>query len=636
MAYLTPEELYENYTEAERDSKTWKQNYPEYERLMDNGLLDGLDETLPEVNDGSLAASLFKAPKRVIPTVLAGRAKALDDADEWLTELANIYWEKKILPNATAQGTPRRKWKDAVRKSMGYGGVPIYTFFGSSGSYTGSNFIVLNPHDVILEQGKRSDLDSDIIYYNVYYTKLQLRNIIEEAEAENKAAKAEGRDSYNKWDVAVLKSIVKSNMEEDYDQENVPRELDDRSVKKSGFKFCIAFQRGVDAPFYMYHPATKKTARSWENPDPTGDIPIHYLYCYQDFVNPYGIGLARLAGGTQNVLDYMRQADVLATQLGIRPPIRVGGDISQTNMSSLVYAQDALWEVGNAQISREELGNNIYSQLPNRIGMYKISLDQMLPTGNTSIGANAGDEDYSKTPAGVKARMADMSVDDEDFKENFNECYEKVAKSMINIHFANMQGTELLDLTDVERQRLAEAGMDFPLDDNGNPTGQLEVIWDNARANFDFEMDADADKTKDEEKQLEGSLRVYELVTADPMAEQQMMQSGWKLNMGELLADIIGRLTDNDKIITELAPEEQMAMQQNAMGGAMGMEQPGALPPEQAPPANPEDEQAMVNIQAVMQEYGVDDTTAAQMLEAERQGIPIEQIQEAIGRMKNA
>ena len=58
------------------------------------------------------------------------------------------------------------------------------------------------------------------------------------------------------------------------------------------------------------------------NPDPTGDLPITMQYCYENLESPYGIGRIELAGPTQNVLDYMTQAHVLATQIGLQPPKR--------------------------------------------------------------------------------------------------------------------------------------------------------------------------------------------------------------------------------------------------------------------------------------------------------------------------
>lgn len=647
LAYITDEhELYKLYTNSKEESKQWREDYHEFERLADNGLLDNLDETLPETNDGTLSASLYKLPKRIISSSIKGRAIATDRDDAWLTELANIRWEKKIIPGANSQATFYRKWKDAVRKSAIYGSVPLITLFVERGNYTGADFIVAQPQDVTLEAGKVSDYDSDVVFWDIYYTKSQVEDLIEQAQDEKEETKKEMAkytrakkkaedageeyddeqpEPYNKWNIPELKKIVENPTEDERLTYDDHRERENKSVKQRGIKFCVVFQRGVNAPFYMYHKDSKKVVREWSNPDPTGDIPVHFLYCYQDFINPYGVGIVKLAGGTQNVLDYMRQADVLATQLAFRPPIAVSGDVESADLDTIVYEQDAIWEVGNAQVQRQEISNQVYSQLPTRTSMYKTSLNQLIPVGDTSIQAGSGDPQYSKTPAGVKFQQQSLSIDDEDFKDNVDMTYAAVAKSMINTDFANMQGTDLMKLTDEERDILFKGGMQFPLDENGQPaTNELEITWDEVRANFDFEIDPDDDKAKDDEKRLEGLMKVLELKSTDPTLEQSLMMAGKKLNVGELMGSIIALTTDNDKILEDLTPEEMQdtqdqMMQEQAMGA-------GPQDVQQDQPQVPDD------VQTIMQAFGVSEGTAQAMLEAEQQGFSQQEILNAVQR----
>lgn len=641
MAFLTDDkELYDLQDQGKTEAQIWRQSYPEFERLADNDLLEDGDESLPEVNDGSLSASLFKLPKRIVSSALTGRATATDSDDAWVTELANIVWEKKIIPNANSQAPFHRKWKDAVRKAAIYGSVPLITLFVERGRYTGADFVVAQPQDVTLEPGKVSDYDSDVLFWDVYFSRSQVKDMIKRAKAESKEARDNPNDeSFNKWSVEVLNKAYNSKEEASRD---VNDEHSNKKVQQKGIKFCIAVQRGVDAPFKMFW--RKETAREWSNPDPSGDVNIHYLYCYQDFVNPYGTGIVKLAGGTQNVLDYMRKADVLATQIGLRPPVSIAGDLTNADLDSIgVYAQDAQWITGEAVVRREEISNQVYSQLPARVSMYKTSLNQLIPTGDTSIGgSDSGDPQYSKTPAGVAFQKANLSIDDDDFKDNLYMTYEAVAKSMINTHFANMQGSDLLKLTDEERDRLIQAGLEFPVDEKGNPTNELEVIWDEARATFDFEINAEQDKTTDEAQQLEGLMKVMDLIR-DP-ATQQMLSTGqplmlgsMKLDPGELISEIINLTTDNDKIITQVTPEEeeeqlmnaQMAEQQMMQQPIEGevVEQPQEQLPEQLPEPSYLDE--------VMAQFNVDEGTAMAMLAAEEQGYHPEEILEALKRNRS-
>jgi len=643
------DELYSLYTESVKESKLWRKDYHEYERLADNDLIEDLDESLPEVNDGSLAASLFKLPKRIVNSKLKGRVRATNRDDAWLTELANMQWENEILPNANSQAPFHRKWKDAVRKAAIYGSVPLITLFVKKGNYTGSDFIVAQPQDVTLEAGKVSDYDSDVIWWDIYLSDIQMEKLIDQAKEETAEQTKTNESGYNKWDVEELESIYASKQKDDRDAQSDHRQKGDKAVVRGGYHFCITFQRGVDSEFIMYSKKTKKAVRRWTNPDPTGDIPVHFLYCYQDFINPYGIGIVKLAGGTQNVLDYFRQADVLATQLGFRPPVSIGGDVDSADLDSIIYAQDQQWIIGNATVRREEISNQIYGQLPNRISMYKVSLNQLIPVGDTSIAAGSGDADYSKTPAGVKFQQASLSIDDEDFKDNLDMTYEAVVKSMINTHFANMQGTDLMKLSDEERDILTQSGVEFPVNEEGNATNELEIVWDKARGQFDFEIDATQDKTTDDAKRLEGLLKVAEFRATDPMFDQKLSMSGMKINDGEMYKEIIALTTDNDKILEEITPEDQEAQEaeqaaQMGIDPATGqpieppMEQGQEMPQEvmEDPNAMTEEEmQAGATIQAVMEQYDIDENTAAAMLEAEKQGHEPQAILDHLNRVRN-
>lgn len=667
MATIDKSDIYELYEDSVKEKHIWQEDYEEFERLANNDIIDDLDENLPEVNDGTLSASLYKLPKRLFSSKLKGRAKATNRDDGWLTELANIRWENNIIPNANMQAPFSRKWKDAIRKSAIYGSVPLITMFVEHGDTEGADFYVGQPQDWTLEAGKVSDYDCQVIFGDLFFTRTQLKDMIEEAKSDNT-----DKDAYKKWDVDQLQKIYDAKMTEDRDPRDVPVEKEGKAVTKGGYHFTVAYQRGVEAPFCIYHYSNKKTpVCEWSNPDPSGDLPVHYLYCYQDFINPYGTGIVKLAGGTQNVLDYMRQADVLATQLGLEPPVRVGGAGADTaDIDSMTYDRKAIWMTGTAEVDQMPVTNNVYSELPNRISMYKISLNQLIPTGDTSIASGAGDQDYSKTPAGVEFQKQNLSIDDEDYKDNIYQTYEAKAKSMINYEFANMQGTDLMKLSDEERDILmkSELGEAWPEDEEGNPSNELEVIWDNARANFDFSVDPDQDKAKDDEKRLEGLMKVAELRASDPNLDAYLQESGKKLDVGELFAEIISLTSDNEKIIQDISGEDE---QVDEMGNPIQQPMPGQesdplmeqklqqndekhqldmqgkqmklagqeAPSEQMQDAGPEmvneqveidPEEMQANLEAVMDEYQIGQEAAAQLLDMEAQGVDVEELKAAL------
>lgn len=632
MAFFEPTDLKDLYSQAKSEAYEWRKNYTEYERLADNGLADDIDESLPELNDGTLAAALFKLPKRIVNSELKGRFKALDADEAWITELANIYWENKIVPKANYKAPWGRKWKDAVRKAAIYGSQPIISLLVEDGNGgVKPDIDVPYAQDVRLEPGKVSDQDSDIIFWDVYYTRKQVKDLIEQAKREKKEQPTDG---YNKWDVEALQAIYDSKQQgEDRDANEEHEDKKDRSVTKGGIKFCIAFQRGIKAPFYMYHSGSDKAVREWENPDPTGDMPVKFLYCYQDFNNPYGIGIVKLAGGTQNVLDELRRLHVLATQIGIRPPLKIEGNEDEVDFDSLIYAQEQPWITGNAKVTEVNMANGVYQQLQATVSMYKTSLMDVLPMGDTSIsGTDSGNPNYSKTPAGVKMQASNLSIDDEDFKDNLYMTYEAVAQNLINITFANMQGSDLMRLSDDEMKILASGGLEIPMDELGQPmTNELEILWDEARATFSFEMDADDNKMAEEAEKIDSMVKALELRAADPNFDMAMQTSGYQFNLGEAYFTLMKLITKNDKIVQEISAEEkQMAEQEQMMQAeaeqmqAMGAE--GEQPQEQGV----SDEEAQANLEAVMAEYGVDQQTAAEALMMEEEGADPEQVKQAI------
>jgi len=575
VAFLNDKDLYKAYEEATKEADIWRRDYTEYERLADNGLLTDLDESLPEVNDGSLAAALFKLPKRIVSTKLRGRAKALDSEDDWKTELATMQWEREIVPHANTQAPFHRKWKDVVRKAAIYGGQPVVTLFVENGSYNGADFVAPFAPDIKLEAGKVSDYDSDVIFWDVYYSKSQVQDMIDDATEDAKddpktknPVKAETDkngeddkpgtvdDGYNKWNIGKLQELVDSDEEESRSGNEESEQRLEKGVKKSGIHFYIAFQRGVDAPFKMVHRGSKTTVREWSNPDPTGDMPVHYMYCYQDFINPYGIGICKLAGGTQNVLDYMRQADVLATQLGMRPPKLIEGDDTNVDYDSLTYTEDADWIAGQAKITRMEMADGVYRELPNRIQMYKASLNQLIPMGDTSVAQGAGDPQQSKTPAGVKMQQQTLSIDDEDFKDNFYITYAAVARSMINTHFANMQGSDTIHLDSDERDLLQKNGIDFPVNQDGTPSNKLSVEWDKARGTFDFIVDPSSDMFTDDQQQIDVLNTVLGQINLQTM--WMMGQDGYKFNAGEAYHNLfkLMNLENFSKIMVKMTSQE--------------------------------------------------------------------------------
>lgn len=639
MIYLKKEELQESYIEAEKKALDWYKPFDEYERIANNKLSKKLGKNMPRVNDGSLAASLLETPMLVLPSMQPGKFISQGQKKPWLNEIANIIWRDKIVPNASTQATFFDKEQMALYRALKYGAQPRYNFFVSSERYTGSDWSLPYIRNVKLEPGKFSVDDCDYVFLDIYYTKHQLKNIIEQQKDEIKRAKAEGRKPDTTWNVDALKRLADMGMtSKEMEEQNINER--EKQISASGIKVTACFQRGVGAPFYLFskHLPDKECLREWKNPDPTGDLPITMQYCYETLESPIGIGRVELAGPTQNVLDYMTQAHVLATQIGLQPPKKLSGAIDQTNLNSLTFTPDAIWQTGTANVDIVQTATSVYSQFPANFGLYKAQLQNLQGRTDGSISSESGDPGFSKTQAGVKMQESRTNAQDNYLRSKADTAAAKMAEKMMNVHMANMSGADILDIAKEDLERLTKAGY---FDDNpGTPEPsitELPVIYEELQDTFKFEFDPRPEADEDDKNRW---VELINIATSNPNLIPAMQASGYEFNLGEAFKKVIAASGADgwDKVLVELNPEDMAAQQMPGEMPQEGMEQPTEQMqdpqepievPEQ-PPATPEQDPEV--LQAIMAEYGVDEGGAMAVIEAERQGFSPEEIADFLNR----
>lgn len=639
MIYLSKDELQESYTEAEKKALDWYKPFDEYERIANNKLSKKLGKNMPRVNDGSLAASLLETPMLVLPSMQPGKFISQGQKKPWLNEIANIIWRDKIVPNASTQATFFDKEQMALYRALKYGAQFRYNFFVSSERYTGSDWSLPYIRNVKLEPGKFSVDDCDYVFLDIYYTKHQLKNIIEQQKDEIKRAKAEGRKPDTTWNVDALKRLADMGMtSKEMEEQNINER--EKQVSASGIKVTACFQRGVGAPFYLFskHLPDKECLREWKNPDPTGDLPLTAQYCYETLESPIGIGRVELAGPTQNVLDYMTQAHVLATQIGLQPPKKLSGAIDQTNLNSLTFTPDAIWQTGTADIDIVQTATSVYSQFPANFGLYKAQLQNLQGRTDGSVSSESGDPGFSKTQAGVKMQESRTNAQDNYLRNKADTAAAKMAEKMMNVHMANMSGADILDIAEEDLERLTKAGY---FDDNPETPEpsitELPVIYEELQDTFKFEFDPRPEADEDDKNRW---VELINIATSNPNLIPAMQASGYEFNLGEAFKKVIAASGADgwDKVLVELNPEDMAAQQMPGEMPQEGMEQPTEqmqdpqepieVPeqPEQAP------EQDQEVLQAIMAEYGVDEGGAMAVIEAERQGFSPEEIADFLNR----
>lgn len=574
--YLPRDEYAWTYYESQKQARLFFLPFNEFERLADNDVREDLPPNMPKVNDGSLSDLLDKTTERVLGQMFTGTVKILESIDPetgkptmpqpWLRELANFVWTKKIIPRANTQSTFFRKMQIAFRRALIYGSCPTYSFYTSNGNYHGADFTVPYIRDVYLEVGKSSDLDSDYIMMDTYYTRLQLARVIAQAN------RLEEIGVKSPWNIPELQRIYNSHVESQKDYLAKNKAERNRPVRSNQIKFTTIFQRGVEAPFDTFWTGGSGSSleqalivRSKINEDPTGDIPIHFLYAYDDLVNPYGTGQIKKSGGTQNVLDYLTQLHVLATQLGLQPPVLIEGDTDSTDTKSMIYAPSQFWFTGGAKVDLMETSNSIYKEFPQSYGLYKSNLVNAQGQAPVDVSGESGNPIASKTPTAQKQRANTLSEFDNHHRTQVFNTFGRVARSMLNIHFANMQGEDLERLETADAAKLTRAGL-IPADPQ-NPdmpsTNEITIVWDNLRGKFDLEIDPDSVIYRDNQEQITQLSTILDLIQQNPYLIQYIQSTGYKLNVGEVYRQIFTKLglQDVEKILEPLSEQDKAQAQ---------------------------------------------------------------------------
>jgi len=599
--YLTKEELNDSYYEASKTAKDWHKPFNEYERIAGNKLSKTLGKNMPRVNDGSLAASLLETPMQVYPVMQTGKFSVVDRDEQWLSEIANIIWRRRIVPKANTQASFFDKEQISIYRALRYGAQPRYNFFVSNETYTGSDWSLPYIRNVKLEPGKFSVDDCDYVFLDVFYTKLQLRKIIDQIEEDTKQAKINKTTPDTSWNVEALKQLVDAALtSKELDEQNQNER--EKAINASGIKITACFQRGIGAPFYMFskHLPDGECVREWVNPDPTGDLPITMQYCYENLESPYGIGRIELAGPTQNVLDYMTQAHVLATQIGLQPPKKISGPTDQTNFDSLQFAPDALWQTGQANIDVVQTTSNVYTQFPGNFGLYKAQLQNLQGRTDGSVSAQSGDPNFSKTSAGVKMQESRTNAQDNYLRNKADTAGAKMAEKMMNIHMAMMSGADLLEIAGDDLERLTKAGYFDDNEETPEPSSQdIPILYEELRGKFKFEFDPRPEADQDEKNRW---LELIDIATSNPNVLPAIEQSGYRFNLGEAFKKVLGASGADqwEKVLDEISPEE-------------------IVPPQDQAQLNDE-------LSATMQQYGIGEDVATAVLAARQQGYSEEEI----------
>lgn len=553
--YIQEADLYTTFEDAKKFSLPFFLPFDEFERIARNQPHPGIDKNLPKVTDGTLAAIIQELPKRIIQQVPSGSIIA---NDRWLEIVAEYILQHEIIPNSNQVAALIQKCWALVSKSLTYGSQPAYVQFINRGDYFGTDFTLPYVRDVLLEPGKLSDRDSNVIFLRSWWTKNQIEAIIKKEDmlVKNSQERKDAEAYVSGWDLGVLADLKDKSAQKDAMQ-MTPAEKS--KLTNAGFiEIVHCFQRGIGGQFFSFSPKLKEVVRRKVNPDPRGYIPIHFMYANVDLSNPYGRGSVEISGGMQNLLDSEVQSYQYMRALLMNPPLEVRGEVSST---TLKYQPNAIWRMGanpNNSVTPAKLETASLQQFPQNYGLIKSQIMALNSAQDNTISATAGNT-HSKTPQGVKDNQMQLGVSDNYMRRQFESVFEEIINTEINLYFAERHGTQELTLDITTADKLKELEEKDPITGEVKqqlvgPNNVIRIDYDTETPKLEFKADPTSSTIADNQEQITDLQELLTATTASPYIPYLMQAEGKELHLGEVYVQLFERygIKDIDKIITDI------------------------------------------------------------------------------------
>ena len=517
----------------------------EFERIARNLPLQTIDKKYPRVTDGTTSSIVKKTPRRILQQIPTGTV--ISDTNDWLSIVASFIYLNRILPNANEMYALIQKCWLMISRTLTYGAAHSQTPFMKRGDYFGTDLSIPYIKNVYYEPGKLSNNDSNCLFVDAWYQPADIDAIIKKEKSLAKKAKKRNEPYEPTWDIAALQDIKKNIQAKTTEEESKYSKNNSSSDQDSGIKLTHAFQIGVDAEFYTFHLQSEQIVRTKKNKDPRGKMPVQTMYFEVDGINPLGTGLVEQLAPLQNLMDAEMQMYQWSRALMLDPPAIKRGTWTK---SKAKYEPGILVDLGNDPIATWEpvkLDTTAINNFPDNYGLMKSQLLNMAASPDTSISSSIGNPGFSKTPAGVNVQQANISVDDNYIRKQFESWFEEWSETAINLYFAERTGKEELQLDKETAQKLRKLEVQgklkpgFVSDDD-----KIIIDYDAATEVLRFEVDASTSNMKNDAQQLEA------------------------------LDGLLARL-EKSQILAETLPQEKVLGAWNAIVSASAVENPEDL-----------------------------------------------------------
>lgn len=516
--FLTKDNLWSKYEVAKEWSKNWSKDFEEYDRIARNEAPSNVPEQYARVSDGTAAALVRKAPKRVIQQLPTGVVTS-DDEDDPMAIVAEFILLHKILPDAKGGHDLIQKFWSTIENGLTFGGQAVYTPFVWNGSEFTADAKLIYYGDIFFQPGKTSFYDCDYFFIRSWWQPETIDQIIEKERNLQEKAKEAGSKYTSSWDIPALKELKKQITTKD--QEGTTESEQRAGVSSEGIEIVTGFQKGKGAIFLMGNPSTRKIVRQKANRDPRGLPPVNYFYADVDNSNPFGRSIMSLIGGLQNMIDANMRAYMFNRALELAPPIKVRGNV---DTSQAVYEPNAFIDLSSDPNANLEPLEVTTTAIRDYASIYSLNKTQLLNLfnsgGDTSVSADVGNPGFGKTPTALKQQKQILDADDNYLRKNFESFFEDWAETAINVYFAEREGKEELQLDQKTADRLRELVKRGKLDENYvTEDNKVSIDYSEAVKTLHFRVDASTSKLNGQAEQLESLQLILDFISSPAVTQ---------------------------------------------------------------------------------------------------------------------
>ena len=648
--FLTKDNVFNKYVAAKDYTDKLREPFPEFERIARNRPKDSIPDEYPKTTDGTTAALIKKTPRRIVQQHPTGKIEAeYDNEHRWLSIAAEYIYLNEILPYANNEYDLIQKNWNVIEAGLTVGAAAVTTPFLFRDGRFSTDMKLVYWGDLMFQPGKKSGYACDYVFTRDWWQKEDIDSLIDRERKNAKEAKKRGEKYESSWDLQALEEIKYAVTKKD-EEAKTPSERD-RSTELTAIEIITGHQNGVGAEQIVFNPAQEKVIRVKENKDPRGRHNVDFFYADTDGVNPFGRGIVELIGGMQNLIDSEVQMYQYNRALQLNPPLVKRGTF---NKAAIKFQPNAIIDLGddpNARIDPLTIDSSALNNFSNHYSLMKSQVYNLTnANGDSSISAQVGDIQSSKTHAGVQQQQERISIDDNFLRRMFEAFWENWSETAINVYFAERQGKELLQLdkkTADRIRKLIEQG-NAPADII-NERDELLIDYDQDTPVLKFRVDATTSKKQSDQEQADAIAALLERAETSPILQALVPQEKFAAAWNALVS--ASGIEDPENLtidIEQMLQDQQMAQEQAMLAQTAGgvpqepiegevIQDPSQMPitPEVAPqeavfPEQPQMTEEDAQIEQGLRAFGATEQQIAEAFQLLDEGVSGEEIFQAL------